>query len=69
MERSTKKSGSKSAEAIRAEAIESDSVCVWCWKEITSDQPALTLKKGAHAHLACDSRMLNFIESLGEFTE
>lgn len=44
-------------------------VCVWCWHEILTGQPALEIREGAHAHLACDSRMLNFIESLGEWTE
>jgi hypothetical protein len=50
--------------AISIEPLPEGSVCVWCWKEITADQPALELKKGAHAHLACDSRMLNFISGL-----
>jgi len=44
-------------------------VCVWCWQGILTGQPALELKDGAHAHLACDSRMLDFIKSLGEWTE
>lgn len=55
--------------SVKIEPIKPGTTCVWCWKEITSDQAALTLKEGAHAHLACDSRMLNFIESLGAWTE
>jgi hypothetical protein len=54
---------------MELEPVPEGTVCIWCWKEITSDQSALKLKEGAHAHLACDSRMLNFIESLGEWTE
>jgi len=33
-------------------------------EEILNDQPSLKIKEGAHAHLACDSRMLGFISSL-----
>ena len=46
------------------EPIEPGTVCVWCWEEILNDQPSLKIKEGAHAHLACDSRMLGFISSL-----
>lgn len=48
---------------------EQSEICVWCWQEITTGQPALELKLGTHAHLACDSRMLDFIESLGDFCD
>lgn len=54
---------------MKIEPVEPGSVCVWCWKEVTSDQAALTLKEGAHAHLACDSRMLDFIEGLGDYVD
>ena len=50
--------------AISIEPLPEGSVCVWCWKEITAGQPSLELKEGAHAHLACDSRLLNFISGL-----
>ena len=53
--------------AISIEPVPEGAACVWCWREITSDQPSLELKKGAHAHLACDSRMLEFIEGLGDY--
>lgn len=53
----------------RLEPIEPGGTCVWCWGEVASDQPALELGEGARAHLACDSRMLNFIESLKEWTD
>lgn len=53
----------------RLEPMEPDGTCVWCWKEITNDQPSLKFREGEHAHLACVSRMLNFIEKSGESTE
>lgn len=54
---------------LSIEPVESGGVCVWCWQEITSDQASLKIKEGAHAHLACDSRMVSFIKSLGEWTD
>lgn len=51
------------------EPIEPGTLCVWCWKEIIEGQPALKIKEGAHAHLACDSRMLNVIEELGGYLD
>ena len=50
--------------AISIEPVPEGTVCVWCWQEITNDQPSLKIKEGAHAHLACDSRMVSFIKSL-----
>jgi hypothetical protein len=54
---------------MKLEPVKPGTVCVWCWQEITNDQASLEVKKGAHAHLACDSRMLVFIKNLGEWTE
>lgn len=54
---------------MKIEPIRPGTTCVWCWKEITPDQASFEVKEGAHAHLACDSRMLGYIESLGEWTE
>jgi hypothetical protein len=51
---------------MKLEPVPSGTVCVWCWQGIDTDQASLKLKEGAHAHLACDSRMMNFIKSLEE---
>ena len=44
-------------------------ICVWCWQGILPGEPALELREGAHAHLACDARMLDFIEGLGDYCD
>jgi hypothetical protein len=51
---------------MELEPVPEGTVCVWCWQGIDTGQASLKLKEGAHAHLACDSRMMNFIKSLEE---
>lgn len=43
-----------------------DNICVWCWNEL--DGEIVDLGR-AQAHKACDDRMNDFVNRLGEWTE